>query len=60
MGLGLYISREIVQRHHGDIVFHSQPGQGSTFLFWLPLAVPVGDEEPEPGSEPHLQANGTG
>ena len=38
MGLGLYISREIVQRHHGDIVFHSQPGQGTTFLFWLPLS----------------------
>jgi PAS domain S-box-containing protein len=37
MGLGLYISREIIQRHHGDIVFRSQPGQGSTFLFWLPL-----------------------
>lgn len=38
MGLGLYISREIVQRHRGDVAFHSQPGQGSTFLFWLPLA----------------------
>ncbi len=37
MGLGLYISREIIRRHHGDIVFRSQPGQGSTFLFWLPL-----------------------
>lgn len=42
MGLGLYISREIVRRHQGDIVFRSQPGQGSTFLFWLPL-----DEEGE-------------
>ncbi len=37
MGLGLYISREIIRRHHGDIVFRSQAGQGSTFLFWLPL-----------------------
>ena len=45
MGLGLYISREIVQRHHGDIVFHSQPGQGTTFLFWLPLAA-----EPQPAN----------
>ncbi|MGQ9680961.1 MAG: ATP-binding protein [Anaerolineae bacterium] len=60
MGLGLYISREIVQRHHGDIVFHSQPGQGSTFLFWLPLAVPAADEEPEPGAEPHLQVRRMG
>ena len=48
MGLGLYISREIVQRHGGDIVFHSQPGQGSTFLFWLPLE---GEARPEPQVE---------
>jgi two-component system, OmpR family, phosphate regulon sensor histidine kinase PhoR len=41
MGLGLFISREIVQRHRGDITFHSQPGQGTTFLFWLPLAGPM-------------------
>ena len=38
MGLGLYISRQIVERHGGDIVFYSQPGQGTTFLFWLLLS----------------------
>ncbi len=53
MGLGLYISREIVQRHGGDIVFHSQPGQGTTFLFWLPLA-----PKPEPKGEPSGKAVG--
>ena len=50
MGLGLYISREIIQRHRGDIVFHSQPGQGTTFLFWLPLARPEPAESASPGS----------
>ena len=49
MGLGLYISREIIQRHRGDIVFHSQPGQGTTFLFWLPLARPEPVESGSPG-----------
>ncbi|MCL6431973.1 MAG: hypothetical protein K6V36_14115, partial [Anaerolineae bacterium] len=49
-GLGLYISREIIQRHRGDIVFHSQPGQGTTFLFWLPLARPEPAGSGSPGS----------
>lgn len=38
MGLGLYISREIVERHHGHIWATSPgPGQGATFTFTLPL-----------------------
>jgi len=55
MGLGLYISREIVQRHHGDIVFHSQVGQGTTFLFWLPLAK-VGESGRRMGGQTHPSA----
>jgi PAS domain S-box-containing protein len=38
MGLGLYISREIVKRHGGTIGVRGSPGQGSTFWFALPLA----------------------
>jgi signal transduction histidine kinase len=38
LGLGLYISRMIVQRHHGQVGVDSQPGQGATFWFTLPLA----------------------
>ncbi len=35
-GLGLYISYGIVQKHHGDLVFHSEVGKGTTFQIVLP------------------------
>jgi PAS domain S-box-containing protein len=38
LGLGLVVSREIVQRHGGRMWFESVPGEGSTFHFSLPLA----------------------
>ncbi|MBI3522790.1 MAG: response regulator [Chloroflexi bacterium] len=36
MGLGLYISKEIVDRHGGDLIVESTPGKGSTFTMKLP------------------------
>lgn len=36
-GLGLYLCRELVERHGGQIRFQSEEHVGSTFLFTLPL-----------------------
>lgn len=38
-GMGLAIVKAILNAHGGGIELASQPGQGTRFTFWLPLAV---------------------
>ena len=37
-GMGLFTSRNIVDKHHGQINFESREGEGSTFTVILPCA----------------------
>lgn len=36
LGIGLFISMQIIQRHNGSMWVTSEPGQGSSFYFFLP------------------------
>ena len=40
-GLGMSIVKEIVELHRGEVRLASAPGQGTTVMLWLPLAVDV-------------------
>ncbi len=43
-GLGLYISRAIVESHGGNIEVESREGEGSLFTFTLPIYASVSDK----------------
>ena len=37
MGMGLSISRSLIEAHNGVLNFESEPGKGTTFYFTLPI-----------------------
>ena len=45
-GLGLAIVKHIVNRHRGRLVIHSEIGEGSTFIVYLPVVEPEKRQKP--------------
>jgi PAS domain S-box-containing protein len=37
LGIGLYISQQIIRQHHGNVGVKSRPGEGSEFYFTIPI-----------------------
>jgi len=44
IGLGIHISRNLIQAHGGDLWVESKIGEGSTFFFTLPVCSPSKEE----------------
>ena len=43
-GLGLFVTKNIVERHGGTIFADSMPGWWARFTFTLPISIPLADE----------------
>ena len=56
LGLGLYIARQIVECHAGEIAVASEPGRGSTFTVTVPRS--AGAIAPPPRAEPMRDVGG--
>lgn len=58
MGLGLYIAREIVRAHGGQVGVQSSPGKGATFWFSLPLDGYAESQQSRTGKRGHETGKG--
>jgi signal transduction histidine kinase len=48
-GLGLYLSKQIVEGHHGSISCEAKLGSGATFVIMLPASQPIAKEKVQNG-----------
>jgi signal transduction histidine kinase len=53
-GLGLVISRQLVELHGGKMEGTAVPGEGSTFTFTAKFGLPTPEDHPEPPLTPQL------
>jgi signal transduction histidine kinase len=51
-GLGLYIVKQVVELHEGNIDVESELGEGSTFMLRLPATAPDAESVPETDPQP--------